>query len=70
MEYKVNIGYTWETNDMGIANHGTSHKPVPVEDIVEGYNLFSQYHDASPAKVLSHETEYQDSVRKGENFGR
>ena len=53
MEYKVNIGYTWETNDMGIANHGTSHKPVPVEDIVEGYNLFSQYHDASPAKVLS-----------------
>jgi len=45
MKYKVFVGYSWETNDMGIANHGTSQKEVPTEDVVPGYDLFAKTYD-------------------------
>ena len=38
---------------MGIANHGSSEKEIPLENVVEGFNLMSGYHDASPATVIS-----------------
>lgn len=56
MNYTVTIGRQWETNDMGIANHGSSQKEVPIEEIVPGYNLFSLYGGGTPtAKVVSFE---------------
>ena len=53
MDYKVFVGRCWETNDMGIANHGNSEKEVPLENVVEGFNIMADYHDASPATVIS-----------------
>lgn len=53
MGYKVKIGCSWETNDMGIANSGTSQKDVPLEEIVPGYDLLSSYNDTPSAKVIS-----------------
>ena len=55
MKYKVIIGCHWETNDMGIANHGSSQKEVPIENIVPGYDLFSLYHESPGAPVESFE---------------
>ena len=56
MEYKVIIGRQWETNDMGIANNGSSEKEVPLDAIVPGYDLFSEYGGMCPkATVVSFE---------------
>lgn len=54
MNYKVVVGCNWETNDMGIANHGSSSKEVPLAEIVPGYDLFSLYQGSCPkASVVS-----------------
>lgn len=56
MNYKVIIGRQWETNDMGIANNGSSQHEVPIEEIVPGYDLLSYYGGGTPkAKVVSFE---------------
>ena len=56
MNYKVIIGRQWETNDMGIANNGSSEKVVPMDAIVRGYDLFAQYEGLCPkASVVSFE---------------
>ena len=55
MEYSVTVGCNWSTNDMGIANHGSYDKNVPVENIVPGYNLFEQLSTDRNAEVVSFE---------------
>lgn len=53
MKYKVTVGISWETNDMGIANNGTSQKEVPIEKIVPGYKLFEEFGNRSDNEVVS-----------------
>lgn len=53
MQYKVHVGCSWQTNDMGVANHGTSQKEIPLESIVPGFDLLSVYQEVPSAKVVS-----------------
>ncbi len=53
MKIIVTVGENWETNDMGIANYGSREKPVPMEEIKEGYNLFSVLGSGAPRAEVS-----------------
>lgn len=55
MKYKISVGCSWKTNDMGIADSGTSQKQVPRDKVVPGYNLFEALANDKPAKVVSFE---------------
>ena len=66
MNYKVEVGLNWETNDMGIANNGSACKEVPLESIVPGADLFSVYDGDYPkATVVS----FRDGILVFKIFG-
>ena len=56
MDYKISVGCSWKTNDMGIADSGTYQRQVPMERVASGYNLFEVLGTDKPtAEVISFE---------------
>ena len=52
-KYKISVGRSWQTNDMGLADRGTYQRQVPMEKVASGYNFFEVLKTDTPAEVIS-----------------